>query len=382
MVLLFGAGLMFRSIAKIDALELGFRPDGVMKANMLFPFATYPEPADRRLLVPRVLARVRETEGVRAAAAVFPYPFRGGAGQFPVLTEGTANDEERAPRAGVHTVTPGYFATMDIPLRAGRDFQSTDDHAAPLAVVVSEKLARRIEPSGNVLGRRIRVRVPYLPNFNDEDSRPWRTIVGVVSDMRDDFSLDEPPDVYVPYAQNPRSYMGLVVRAAGSERQIVEPVRRAVTTIDPALSLSGVGSLSEVVIAEGGQRRGLTVLLGAFAIFAVGLSALALYASLSYMVVERRPELALRMAVGASAGAILRMILGEGMLTTCVGIAAGAAASLGLGRVLASQLYAVEPTDPATLVSVSIVLLTTVAAACVIPGARAARIDPGLALRQ
>jgi len=382
MVLLFGAGLMFRSIAKVNALELGFRTDGVIKASILFPHATYPDDADRRLLVPRMLARLDATDGVRSAAAVFPYPFRGGAGRFPVLTEGAPNDEASGPHAGVHTVTPGYFATMDIPVRAGRDFLSTDDHAAPLAVVISERLARRIEPNGNVLGRRIRVRVPYLPSFDDVDVRPWRTIVGVVGDARDDFSLDDPPDVYVPFAQNPRSFMNLVVRARGNERTIIEPVRRAVASIDPALSLSGVGSMSGVIADEGGQRRGLTVLLGAFAIFSLGLSALALYASLSYMVVERRPELALRMAIGANAGSILRLILGEGMLTTCIGIVAGAAASLALGRVLASQLYAVAPTDPATLLSISIVLLATVAAACVIPAVRASRIDPGLALRE
>jgi len=381
MVLLFGAGLMFRSIVKINALELGFRADGVLKANMLLPFATYPEPADRRLLIPRILARLHETPGVRSAAAVFPYPFRGGAGQFPVITESAPNDDDAAPRAGVHTVSPGYFATMEIPVRAGRDFGPADDHAAPLAVVVSERLAHQIDRSGNVLGRRIRVRVPYLPNFTDEDARPWRTIVGVVADARDDFSLDELGEVYVPYAQNPRSFMNLVVRARDSEQRIVEPMRRAMLTIDPALTLSGIGTLTDVLAEEGGQRRGLTMLLGAFAIFSLGLSALALYASLSYMVVERRPELALRMAIGASAGSILRMVLEEGMLTTCVGILAGAAASLALGRVLASQLYAVAPTDAATLVSISLVLLATVVAACVIPAVRAARIDPALALR-
>ena len=382
MVLLFGAGLMFRSIVKINAVELGFRAEGVVKANILMPFATYPEPTDRRLLLPRILARLDETPGVRSAAAVFPYPFRGGAGQFPVLSEGAPNEENGTPRAGVHTVTPGYFGTMEIPLHAGRDFTPADDHAAPLAIVVSERLARQIEPNGNVLGRRIRVRVPYLPNFTDEDARPWRTIVGVVADARDDFSLDEVGEVYVPYAQNPRSFMNLVVRTRDNEGRIVEPMRRAMLTIDPALTLSGIGPLADVLADETGQRRGLTMLLGGFAVFSLALSALALYASLTYMVVERRPELALRMAIGASAGSILRMILEEGMLTTCIGVFAGAAASLALGRVLASQLYAVAPTDAATLLSISVVLLATVVAACVIPAVRATRIDPALALRE
>ena len=382
MVLLFGAGLMFRSIARINALELGFRPDGVMKASVLLPFVTYPDSAAKRLLVARLRARLLETDGVRAAAAVFPYPFRGGAGRFPVLREGAAPDEDTAPRAGVHTVTPGYFGTMNIAVRAGRDFRPTDDHAAPLAVVISERLAMLIAADGNVLGRRIRIRVPYLANFNDADARPWRTIVGVVADTRDDFSVDEPPDVYIPYAQNPRSAMGIVVRARGAEREIIEPVRRAVTTIDPSLALSGVAPLGDAIAAEGGQRHGLTLLLSAFAIFSLGLSALALYASLSYMVAERRGELAVRMAIGASARSIVGLVLGEGMLTTAIGLVLGAVASLALGRVLGSQLYAVAATDPATLVEISVLLLVTVVLACVIPTARAARIDPSLALRE
>jgi putative ABC transport system permease protein len=384
MVLLFGAGLMFRSIAQINALTLGFRPDGVLKASVLLPFASYPDSADKRLLISRLLSRIQETDGVQSAAAVYPYPFGGGAGGFPVLVEGAASDDATAPRGSVHTVTPGYFTftTMGIPLRSGRDFGSMDDHAAPLVVVISEGLARRIDPARNVIGRRIRVRVPYLANFTDEDNRPWRTIVGVVADTRDDFALDEPADVYVPHAQNPRSAMGIVVRARGSERDLAEPVRRAVAAVDPALALYRVGPLAAVVAEEGAQRRGLTVLLSAFALFSLALSALALYASLSYMVVQRRPELALRMAVGASAASILRLILGEGMLTTSIGLMAGAVASVGLGRVLGNQLYGVAPTDPATLASISLVLVVTVTGACVIPSTRAARIDPAIALRE
>ena len=382
MVLLFGAGLMFRSIAQINALKLGFEPEGLLKASLLIPHETYPDSADKRLLVARMLARVQETNGVRSSAAVFPYPFRGGAGSFPVLTEGASLDDASAPRGEVHTVTPGYFETMGIRLRAGRDFRANDDHAAPLAVIISERLAQQIAPRGSAIGRRIRVRVPYLANYNDEDSRPWRTVIGVVTDARDDFALEDAPDVYVPYAQNPRSAISIVVRAGSDVRGIAEPVRRAVTNIDPALALSGVAAMTDVVASEGGQRRGITALLGAFAIFSLGLSALALYASLSYMVVERRSELALRMAVGASTASILRLVLREGMLTTVIGLVVGAAASLGVGRVLGNQLYGVTPTDPATLASIAIVLLATVFAACVIPSARAARTDPVLALRE
>jgi predicted permease len=381
MVLMFGAGLMFRTIARINAIEFGFRPDGLMKASMMLPLATYPDSTAKRQVVDRVLARVSEVEGVQSAAAVFPYPFRGGAGRFPVLTQGFV-DEETAPRAGIHTVTPGYFETMKVQVRAGRDFRPTDDHAGPLVVVISDGLARRLSPDGNVLGRRIRIRVPYLANFNDPDERPWRTIVGVVADVKEDLTPDEPPDVYVPYAQNPRTYLGIVVRTDRAEPSIFLPVKRAVASVDPALALSNVGSMTSLIAAEGGQRRGLSVLLGAFAAFALGLSALAFYASLSYTVIQRRSELAVRMAVGADARSILQLVVTEGLATAAVGVAAGVVASLALGRVLANQLYGVGTGDATTLVSISLLLTFVASVACLVPGVRATRTDPALVLRE
>ena len=382
-VLLFGAGLMFRTIARMNAIDLGFRTEGVIKASILLPTARYGDSTARQQVVDRLLARIVERGGAERAAAVFPYPFRGGgAGPFPVLTESAAPDENAAPRADVHTVTPDYFGTMGIALRTGRTFTASDDRQAPLTVMVSEGLARRLDPSANVVGRRIRVRVPYSPTFDDDDDRPWRTIVGVVADARDGFELEEAPDVYVPYAQNPRAYIGIVARAARPDAPIVESVRRAAASVDPALVLSGAAPFDDVLAEEGGQRRSLTALLSAFALFSLALAALALYASLSYVVIERRTELALRLAVGASARSILRLVVSEGVATTAVGLLIGAGASLALGRVLASQLYEVSAGDPATLATIAGVLALVATVACVVPAARATRIDPALALRE
>ena len=271
---------------------------------------------------------------------------------------------------------------MDVRLRAGRTFLPKDDHASPLVVVISESLARRVAPGGNAIGQRIRVRVPYLPSFDDNDERPWRTVVGVVTDTEKEFAANPPPDVYVPYAQNPRSNHALVVRTGRPEPTMFEPVKRAVSAVDPALALSSVASMADVIADQGGQRRGLTALLGVFAFFALGLSALALYASLSYTVVQRRAELAVRMALGARGRSILRLVAVEGLVTAAVGVAAGAATSLSLGRVLRNQVYGVPTADPVTLVSISVVLMIAVAAACVAPALRAVRIDPALVLRE
>jgi predicted permease len=382
MVLLFGAGLMFRTIARIADTDLGFRSDGVVTATMLLPDATYPDSGAKRQVMDRLLSALRATAGVRNAAAVDRLPFWG-AGDFPVLAEGSSGDPETAPKTGVYTVSPGYFETMGLRLRAGRDFRTTDDHASTLVVVVSEKLARALSPDGSVLGRRIRVRVPYLANYNDDDKMPLRTIVGVVTDTKKAFSPNAAPeaaDTYVPYAQNPRSREAIVVWTNRSEASMMSPVRQAVGGVDANIAL-GLSSVKDLIADETSQRRGLATLLGAFATFALGLSALALYASLSYAVVQRRAELAIRMAIGANAPSILRLVIGEGLATAALGVVVGGAASLALGRVLANQVYGVGTGDPVTLVSISFVLTLAVVGACLVPAVRAARTDPGLALR-
>ena len=381
MVLMFGAGLMLRTVASMAATELGFRTEGMLAASTLIPLERYPDSTSKRLLMDRLLTRVAATPGVRSVATVAPRPFVSSWG-MSILYEGGPTDEEATPRAALYTVSPTYFETMDIRLRAGRSFRPTDDVNAPRVVVISEALAQTLAPTGDVIGRRVRVRVPYLTSFDDEDDRPWRTVIGVVTDTKKGFTGDAMPDVYVPYAQNPRSSQSFVVRTDRDEEAMVEPVRRAFASVEPSLALSGMESMTKTVADAGGQRRGLTVLLGVFAVFALALSVLALYASLSYTVIQRQSELAVRMAIGASATSILRLVAVEGLVSAAVGVALGAVASIALGRVLQNQVYGVGTGDPMTLVSISLVLALGAVAACAIPGVRATRTDPALVLRE
>ena len=379
-VLLFGAGLMFRTLSRMNSVDVGFQADGVVQGRMTLPQVPYGDSATKAQAMIRLLEEIARTPNVRGVATVSPSPFEGG-WRFPVLVDGSGADEDASPRAAQYTVSPNYFATMDIRRLAGRGFRPTDDLSAPLVVVISERLASRIAPNGSAIGRRIRVRVPYLASFDDKDERPWRTVVGVVNDTRKDFEPNNVADVYVPYAQNPRSYFSIVARAQRDESTIIEPVRRAIARIDPGLSLFGVASLSDVIASYGLQRRGLSALLGGFAAFALCLSALALYASLTYTVVQRRSELAVRMAVGANGRSILGLVMTEGLVTALAGVVVGVVASLALGRVLTNQLYGIGPTDAGTLVTISFVLIMTAIVACLVPGIRAARTDPALALR-
>jgi putative ABC transport system permease protein len=320
---------------------------------------------------------------VRSAATVFPLPF-GGAWDFKVLLDGGVRDEAAAPPATVYTVSTDYFRTMDVPLVSGRSFVDTDNNNAPLVVVISEALARRLVPTGNAIGRRLRVRVPYLSSFDDKDDRPWRTIVGIVGNTRKDFAALEAPnetDVYVPYAQNPRSRQSFVLRTDRTDSRTTDAIRRAVASVNPALALGSISTMSDVVSSRSAERRTITTLLSAFAAFTLVLTALALFASLSFTVVQRRSELAVRIAIGASARSIVQLVAAECLVTTAVGVAGGVVASLALGRVLEHQVYGVATSDPATLVTISLVLVFAAMAACLAPSLRAVHTDPALALR-
>jgi FtsX-like permease family/MacB-like periplasmic core domain len=226
-------------------------------------------------------------------------------------------DPETAPSANVYTVSPGHFQVMDIPLLSGRALLPADDERAPRVVVISKGLARRIAPDGDVLGRHASV-------------------------------------------------------------PVLQPVRRALVALDPSLSLGDAASIEDLVGRQTFSRRGLTTLLAAFAALALGLAALGLYASLAYTVLQRRAELAVPIALGARAGAVLRLVLSEGVLTTAVGRALGVAGSLALGRPLEHEIFGIESRDPVTLILICVVLAAVAVGASAVPGLRAVRTDPAL----
>jgi putative ABC transport system permease protein len=268
------------------------------------------------------------------------------------------------------TVTPGYFALMEIPILAGRALAERDDAAAPPVAVVSEGLARALWPDEDPLGRRLRI-----------GEGDWRTVVGVARDTRKAVSAERLPDVYVPYAQSPRAFVSVVARTDGDPGALAPTLRRAVARVDDALALADVEPMADVVARDGSRHRALAALLAVFALFALGLAVLGLYSSLSYVVAQRARELAIRVALGADTGAIARLVLGEGAATVAAGLAAGTALSLALTRALSAQLYGVTATDPATFVGVAAVLGAVALAAVAAPARRAARVDPAAALR-
>jgi predicted permease len=271
-------------------------------------------------------------------------------------------------------VTPGYFATVGIPVLRGRGIAPQDRAGAPQVALVNRSLAERYWPGEDPLGRRLRI---------DLEGPQWLTVVGVVGDVRQD-GLDREtlPEIYRPLAQNQRNVgLALVVRAAGDPRALMTAVREATWAIDPNAPTGEVRTLDEVLAQSVAGPRLVLGLLAGFAALALFLGAVGIFGAVSQEVGRRTHELGVRLALGARRWQVVRLALGRGAAMFLAGSLLGAAASLGLGGVLARQLYGVEAGDPWTLLAVAAVLGVVAAVAAVVPARRAAAIEPVEALR-
>jgi hypothetical protein len=268
-------------------------------------------------------------------------------------------------------VTPRFFDVLDIPVRAGRVFGVQDDAAAPPVAVVSDGLARKLWPGEPAVGRRIRI---------GRDS-VWRTVVGVVGEMRQPVESTPMAETYVPFAQDPTPLIFLLTRVTGDPRDMSAALQRAVTRVDPGLGLANVQPLRDLTERATSQHRALATVLSLFALLALGLAMLGLYASLAYVVAQRRREIAIRVAVGASAWAIRGLVAREGVALVGVGLMLGVALSLALTRLLATQLYGVTPTDPGTFASIAVLLGGSALVAALAPLRQAARVQPAEIMR-
>lgn len=372
MMLLVGAGLMARTILTIAATSLGFNDEHVVKGDMFLPPTRYEDAAAQRAGTERLLAGIAETRGVRGVAVSFPDPLRTFTlNNVRVRAEGGAARADSGPPAAQYIVTPGYFAVLDIPLRDGRTFGPQDDSDAPPVVIVSERLARELWPGESPVGRQVRVGGDSVV----------RTIVGVVGEMQQPVEQTPTPEIYVPFAQDPIPLLFILARAAGDPREMGPALQRAVSQVDDGLGLGNVASLSELTQRATSRHRALATVLSLFALLALGLAMLGLYASLAYVVAQRRREIAVRVAVGATAWDIRALVAREGVALVAGGLALGVALSLALTRLLASQLYGVTPTDPSTFGAIVVVLGTAAVVASLVPIRQATRVQPAEIMR-
>ena len=371
-VLLVGAGLLVTSFARLQRVEPGFSPDGLFTAQVLLPAQRY----DRAKLVTfyeQFYQRLTEMPGVTSVALSDRVPLTGGNTPAPVAVQGTSLPPlSERPHANRHLVSPGYFQTLGIPLRSGREFDTRDSSRVPHTVVINETFARRHFPGVDPMGRTLITGMGQLPS----------QVVGVVADVRGtDLSTPPGPDYFLPALQRPETFTNVIVRAQGSAADIETRVRGALRSVDPDLPLLQPQMLTARIAQTVADRQLALVLLGSFAALALLLASLGVYSVMAHLVTFRTSEIGLRMALGATPGSVMRMVLNHSSRLTLVGIVLGVVAAFGVSRLLQQTLFEVNPANPIFYVGVSAVLLLVAVMASWFPARRATRIDPVIALR-
>jgi predicted permease len=376
LVLLVGAGLMLRTLANLNAIELGFNPNNLLTMQVVLPQPKYGEPATRLAFYDRVIAELRALPGVSGAAFASTLPFQASGNTRFFAVEGRQQLPGDVPDALFRAGTGDYLRTLGVTLLEGRLIDARDGADAPLAVVVNETLVQRFLADGPALGRRIK----YIGGpKNDRDY----TVVGVVKNVLErGYEQDDKPAVYVSSAQADGAGANLVVRVEnGNPLSYAPAVQRVIRQIDPDQPTRLTRSMPEIISRSVGDRRQHTSLLVMFGGLAMLIAALGLYGLLAQTVSARSREIGIRMALGATWKRVIAMVMSRGIVLTAIGLAAGALIAWSVMRAMSALLYGVEASDPLTFASVIGLLGVVALAACAIPAVRASRVDPMLVLR-
>ncbi len=370
MVALISAGLFVRSLREAYKADPGFDPHGVLLASF-DPFLSGYDESRGREFYRRLVERVRTVPGIESATLARRLPLTDGGIAFAnVAIDGYAPAKDEDMRLNYETVGPQYFQTMRIPFVHGRDFDERDQEDAPGVVIINETMARRYWPGGDALGRRLKL------------AKDWLVIVGIAKDVKNR-SLSEAPQpfLYLPLFQDYRSNMILVARTAVEPEQMSQSVRAEVAVLDPEIPIFDVKTLEEHVGISLFLQRMAATLLSIFGLLALSLAAIGLYGVMAYSVSQRTRELGIRISVGAERRDIFKLIVGQGLAISVVGLLAGLVASLAVTRLTANLLYGVSTTDPVTFIGIALLLLCITLLACYFPARRATKIDPMIALR-
>ncbi len=376
LVLLAGAGLLIRSFMALQSIDPGFQPAGVLTARVSLTGPQYGEPRQTSGFYTDVLSRIATLPGVRSAAAVSFLPMSGpGIGTTFYRLDRPAPGDGEAPLTDVRPITPGFFQTMGIPQLAGRDLAASDEIESPQVAVVSRSLVDQQFPGEDPLGKRLHVFIGPKGGMNVE-------IVGVVGDIKmATLDADTRPAVYLPHTQLPIGFMTLVVRSDVAPTSLAGSVRAAVAQVDPELPVADVRTMEEVVDRTLSRPRTVSVLLTVFAAIALILAAVGVYGVMAYSVSQRTQEIGVRMALGATAESVFRMVLGQALRLVAIGVVVGLVAAAALTRVLQTLLFRTEALDPATFVLTAVILVLVAALASWIPARRGTRVAPVEALR-
>jgi putative ABC transport system permease protein len=377
LILLVGAGLMMRSFQRLMAVNPGFNPDRVLTLRVPLPAAITAK-AQQPAYYTRILDRLGSLPGLNSAGLIAPLPLADVDANSTFVVEGHVPPNGERQLVKLRTVSPGYFRAMGIGLRQGRLFGDADARDAnPKVVVVSESLVRKYFPHEDPVGKRITQSTDGKGNF--------ATVVGVVNDVRNLNLSDGPePEMYFDYRQfffAPFA-MTLVLRTHSADpNQVAAAAQKEIRAISPDQPISDVKTMRDVVTGNVSQPRFYTLLLGIYAAIALLLAATGLYGVLSYAVSQRRQEIGIRLALGASRPSIFRMVMGHALVLVGIGTLLGLAGSWALTRLIAAQLYRTQAADPATFAAVTGLMIAAAVAATYIPARRALKVDPAMALR-
>jgi len=374
LVLLVGAGLLARSFVTLVRVNPGFVTERALTLETFVGRGRTPE--QRTALVEQMRQRVISLPGVQATAASSALPFHDNQVTIPTSfkIEGRATTVEQNPTAYVISVTPDYPRTLGIPLLRGRELSQFDKADGAPVALVNQSLAQRHWPLDEPIGQKITLAV--------SGNTTTCEIVGVVGDVRPNGYDSEPrQEVYLPYAQSPESLITWVARTAGDPASQTSAIKEKIREASPAQSFLSIATLDQLADRTISQRRFNLLLLGTFAALALALAGIGLYGLLSYSTAQRTREIGVRMALGAQTGAVLRLVIGQGLRLVLIGVAAGLAGALILTRLMRSLLFGVSATDPLTFALVAAVLMGVALLACWIPARRAAKVDPMIALR-
>jgi predicted permease len=371
LVLLIGAGLFLRTLRNAYAVDLGYRTEGVLLSEINLDLRGYSADAGQDAYR-RIFERIAALPGVQNVGASRVPVLSGGARTGTISTDGQplARDGSNGLTVRINVVTEAYLETIGIPILLGRSFQPGDDQRAPRVAIVSKGLAQRLWPGQDPIGRSLSI-------------TPAATVIGVVPDAvyASAVERDPPPFFLIPLRQNYESGMTLLVRTAGDPLALLPAVRQAVREIDSQLVVARPRTLVDEFSRSVGNQTLMATLVSLFGGLALLLAAIGLYGTMAHAVGQRRAEIGIRLALGASPRTILRMMVGDGLRLVSIGALLGLGAALAVSRAIEQQLFGVRPLDPATYAGVAIVLVAVAVTACLVPARRAMRVDPVVALR-
>ncbi len=382
LTLLTGGGLLLKSFVRLANVAPGFDPRNVLTFDVSLPESQYPTDTTVRVFFARLMPRIAQVPGVVAAGATTDMPFSDNWSTGSFNIEGyVPPPKTNSPWGDIRIISPDFLATLKVPLLAGRFFDARDNAAAPNTAIVDDELVRRFYKSApDAIGKRI-----YFGERKPTPKTQFITIVGVVGHTKHEgLDADARIQVYFPVDQTNFALNGMdiAVRTAGDPMRSVNAVRTAIAEVDRNMPMARINTLEKMVDASMGRRRVSTILIGIFASLALLLASLGIYGVMSFTVAQRTREIGVRVALGASRGDVLKLIVGQGAIIAGIGAAIGLVGAIGTAQLLRAQLFGVGPSDPSTLISIIALLAASVIVASIIPALRAASIHPTEALRE